>query len=103
VRKIKNGDTVSVISGEHKGERGQVTQVHLRKRRVVVQGVNLVKVHEKRSRQRDGGIIEREAPLAIANVALFCSRCNAAVRVGITTREDGSQTRFCKRCNEIIE
>jgi len=103
VNKIKRNDTVEVISGEHKGKRGQALRVLPKKSQVVVQGVNLVKIHERKSRQREGGIIEREAPLDISNIAIVCPRCGAPRRVGIITREDGSRARYCKRCNEIIE
>ena len=94
---------VVVISGDHAGERGKVMRVMLKEQRVVVQGVNMVKKHQRRTRASDGGIIEREAPLHVSNVALVCPRCDAPRRMGIVTREDGTRRRVCKRCNEVIE
>ena len=103
MRKIRKDDLVEVISGEHRGMRGQVMQVMPKEGRVVVRGVNLVKVHERRTRERDGGIIEREAPLHVSNVALVCPSCGRPSRVGITELEDGRRARYCKACDEIIE
>ncbi len=103
MRKIRKGDRVEVIAGEHKGRRGEVLRVLPKEERVIVQGVNLVKVHQRRSRFSDGGIIEREAPLHISNVALICSRCDKGRRVGVVVREDGRKVRQCKKCGEFIE
>ncbi|MHB0875893.1 MAG: 50S ribosomal protein L24 [Anaerolineae bacterium] len=103
VQKIRRDDTIEVISGDHTGERGKVMRVMPKEHRVVVQGVNMVKKHQRRTRQSDGGIIEREAPLHVSNVALVCPRCDAPHRVGIVTRDDGTRRRFCKKCNEVIE
>ena len=103
MKKIRKNDTVQVISGDHTGERGQVLSVMPKEQKLVVQGVNLVKVHRRRTRQNDGGIIEREAPLRISNVAIVCSHCDGPRRVGIVTREDGTRRRYCKKCNEVIE
>lgn len=103
MQKIKREDTVEVISGDHAGERGKVTRVMPKEQRVVVQGVNMIKKHQRRSRQSEGGIIEREAPMNISNVALVCPRCDAPRRVGIIEREDGTRRRYCKRCKEVIE
>lgn len=83
--------------------RGQVLRVDPKSERAVVQGLNLVKVHERRTRERDGGIIQREAPLHLSNLALVCPTCDAPSRVGIRVTADGRMVRFCKRCNETIE
>ena len=103
MQKIRREDMVEVISGDHASERGQVMRVMLKEQRVVVQGVNMVKKHQRRTRSSDGGIIEREAPLHVSNVALVCPRCDAPRRTGIVTREDGTRRRYCKRCKEVIE
>ena len=102
MRKIRRDDAVEVISGNHKGSRGRVLRV-LPGEKVVVSGVNLVKVHQRRTATSDGGIIEREAPIHISNVALVCPACDTATRVGIRVQEDGSRARYCKRCGESIE
>ncbi len=102
--KIKKGDTVEVIAGDDRGTRGTVHSVQPAKGRVVVSGVNLVKKHQRRTGdvRTQVGIIEREAPIAISNVALVCPRCNAATRVGYRVMEDGSKVRVCRACDETI-
>lgn len=103
MRKIRRNDNVVVISGEHRGMHGQVLRVDTGKDQAVVQGVNLVKVHEKRTRERDGGIIEREAPVHVSNLAVVCPACGQSGRVGVTVTAEGKRVRFCKKCNETIE
>jgi len=103
VRKIRRNDNVEVISGEHRGMRGKVLRIDAGKDLAVVQGVNLVKVHQKRTRQSDGGIIDREAPVHVSNLALVCPACGEASRVGSTVTAEGKRVRFCKKCNETIE
>lgn len=103
--KIKKGDTVEVISGDDRGSRGTVHQVLPREKRVVVSGVNLVKKHQRRTGdvRTQVGIIEREAPIDISNVALVCPRCNEASRVGYRIMPDGKKVRVCRKCDETIE
>lgn len=103
MRKIRRNDNVIVISGEHRGLRGQVLRIDTGKDLAVVQGVNLVKKHQKRTRQRDGGIIEREAPLHVSNLAIVCPACGQSGRTGVTVTAEGKRVRFCKKCNETIE
>lgn len=103
MKKIRAKDTVEVISGEHAGLRGEVLRVLPKEQRVVIQGVNLIKVHERRSREREGGIIEREAPIHISNVALVCPSCDRPSRVGIRKHEDGTSVRYCKRCDGELQ
>ena len=103
--KIKKGDTVEVTSGDDKGVRGTVHAVHPKEMQVVVSGVNIVKKHQRRTGdvRTQFGIIEREAPLHISNVALVCPNCDNPTRVGYEVAEDGSKTRVCLRCNESID
>lgn len=103
--KIKKGDTVEIISGDDRGSRGSVHRVLLAEKRVVVSGVNLVKKHQRRTGdvRTKFGIIEREAPIAVSNVALVCPRCNLPTRVGYRIMDDGSKVRVCRRCDETIE
>jgi large subunit ribosomal protein L24 len=103
--KIKKGDTVEVISGDDIGSRGTVHRVLPAQRRVVVSGVNMVKKHQRRTGdvRTQFGIIEREAPIDISNVALVCPRCNKASRVGYRIMEDGTKVRVCRQCDETIE
>ena len=104
--KILKGDTVEVIAGEHKGERGEVKRVDGKAQRVVVQNVNMVKKHQKpmqgRAARTQVGIIEFEAPIDLSNVMLVCPKCSEAVRVGF--RVDGAEkVRVCKNCGEDIK
>lgn len=115
---IKAGDTVEVIRGEQRGERGQVQRV-LRGRqstrhahqfdpnrdRIVVAGVNLVTKHQRRTGniRTQTGRIEREAPIHISNVMLVCPECNKATRVGHEFATDGSKARVCKKCGATID
>ncbi|MCL6429927.1 MAG: 50S ribosomal protein L24 [Anaerolineae bacterium] len=103
--KIRKGDTVEVISGDDRGARGTVHRVFPAQKRVVVSGVNLVKKHQRRTGdvRTQVGIIEREAPIAISNVALVCPRCNATTRVGYRIMPDGSKVRYCRKCDETIQ
>ncbi len=102
--KIKKGDTVEVITGEDKGVRGTVHSVFPKENRLIVSGVNIIKKHQRRTGnvRTQVGIIEREAPVNISNVALVCPHCNQPTRVGYQVAPDGSKTRICKKCNEVI-
>lgn len=101
--KIRKDDTVVVLAGRDRGKRGKVHRVLPSDNRVIVSGVNLIKRHTKpRGMARQAGIIEREAPIHVSNVALVCSKCNAPTRVGYRILPDGSKARICRACGEII-
>ena len=107
--KIRKGDTVEVISGrlEDKGKRGEVINVILDDRRVVVQGVNIRIKHQKQVQTQAGrninpGRIQFEAPINISNVMLVCPKCSEPTRVGVQRGEDGVH-RICKNCEATIE
>ena len=107
--KIRKGDTVQVISGrlEDKGKRGEVINVLLPKRRVVVQGVNIRTKHQKQVQTSAGrninpGRIQFEAPVDISNVMLVCPKCNEPTRVSVQRDEDGAR-RVCKNCEALID
>ena len=101
---VRRGDLVGVIAGKERGKRGKVLRVLQDKGRVVVERVNMIKKHQRPTQKlRQGGIIEREGPLAISNVLLVCTRCDRPVRSGITVLADGRKTRVCKRCGESID
>jgi large subunit ribosomal protein L24 len=101
--KIRKGDTVEIISGklEDKGKRGEVIKVLPEENRVVVQGVNLRKKHQRQvqtqGRTMNPGIIEFEGPVSISNVMLVCPQCGEPTRVGLLRNEDGVM-RVCKKC-----
>ena len=101
--RIKKGDKVVVLSGRDKGKRGDVLKVLPLESRVIVQGVNMVKRHTRPSQVGSGGIIEKEAPLHISNVAHIDPASDRPTRVGYTTLEDGRKVRVAKRSGEILD
>jgi large subunit ribosomal protein L24 len=99
--KIKTGETVRVIAGDHKGSEGKVIKVLLDKNKAIVEGVNMVKKHMKPSAQSpQGGIVEKEALIQISNISLLTAK-GETTRVGYKT-EDGKKVRFSKKSNEVI-
>ena len=104
MRKIKREDEVIVLAGKDKGKRGKVTKV-LEDNRLVVSGINIIKKHQKPNPQLGvaGGIIEKEAPLQVSNVAIFNPSTNKADRVGFKFLEDGRKVRFFKSTGEVID
>jgi large subunit ribosomal protein L24 len=101
--KIKKGDEVIVITGREKGRKGSVLNVNRKTRRVLVQGVNMVKRHTRPSGGTPGGIIEKEAVLAISNVAIIDPKSGDATRVGYKFLDDGRKVRFAKQSGEVID
>ncbi|MFD0860771.1 50S ribosomal protein L24 [Sungkyunkwania multivorans] len=99
--KIKTGDTVKVIAGDHKGTEGKVIRIFREKNKAIVEGVNMVKKHAKPSAQNpQGGIIEKEAPIQISNLSLLTSK-GETTRVGYRMEGD-KKVRFAKKSNEVI-
>jgi large subunit ribosomal protein L24 len=107
MQRIKKGDTVEVIAGKDLGERGSVVTVMVKEDRVVVEGVNVLKRHEKAKQagrqQVKAQIVEFNGPIHLSNVMLVCPSCDKASRVGFKVREDGIKTRVCKKCNADID
>ncbi|MEO9511961.1 MAG: 50S ribosomal protein L24 [Flavobacteriaceae bacterium] len=100
--KIKTGDTVKVIAGDHKGTEGKVLQVDRQKNKAIVEGVNTVSKHEKPSAQNpQGGIVKKEAPIHISNLSLIDPKSGETTRVGYEVR-DGKKVRLAKKSNEVI-
>ena len=100
---VKKDDLVTIVAGKDKGKSGKVLRVMPDKGRVLVENLNLIKRHTRPSRtNNEGGIIEKEAPIALSNVQLLCQGCNKPARTGLKVLEDGSKVRFCKKCNEIV-
>jgi large subunit ribosomal protein L24 len=100
---VKKDDLVMIVAGKDKGKSGKVLRVMPDKGRVLVENLNLIKRHTRPSRSSsEGGIIEKEAPIALSNVQLLCQGCNKPARTGLRELEDGSKVRFCKKCNEIV-
>ena len=107
MQRVKTGDTVEVIAGKDLGERGEVVTILVKDNRVVVEGVNRAKKHEKAkqigNRQIPAQIVEFNAPLHLSNVMLVCPSCDKRTRVGYRFTNDGRKVRFCKQCDANIE
>ena len=100
--KIKTGDTVRVMTGEHKGSEGVILKMDRTEGKVIVEGVNIVKKHEKPSAKNpQGGIVEKEAPIHISNLSLLDPKSGEPTRVGYEVR-DGKKVRVSKKSNEVI-
>jgi large subunit ribosomal protein L24 len=100
--KIKSGDTVKVIAGDHKGAEGKVMKVDREKNKAIVEGVNLVSKHTKPSAKNpQGGIVKKEAPIHISNIALVDPKSKKATRVGIRVEGD-KKVRFSKKSNQVL-
>lgn len=102
--RIKKGDTVVVLSGDDRGAKGAVKLALPKRDMIIVAGVNMIKKHQRPtgSTRTQVGIIEREAPIHISNVALYCNRCEHGVKAGYDMATDGSKTRVCRRCGEPL-
>ena len=102
--KIRKGDTVVVVSGRERGKTGKVLSVALHAGKVIVEKLNIIKRHTKPNQKaKQGGILEREAPLQISNVMFFCPVTRKPTRIGIRLLEDGRRVRFSKKSNETVE
>jgi len=101
--KIRKNDTVRVIAGKDKGKSGKIITVFPGKGRALVQGINFIKKHAKRTREdQQGGIIQMESPMSVSNLMVVCQKCNKITRIGFSTLTDGTKTRICKKCKELI-
>ncbi len=105
--KVKKGDRVEVVNGKDKGKRGDVERVLKGDKpgnhRVVVSGVNMIKRHTRQAPGEPGGIVERESPIHVSNVALVDPKEDKPTRVGYRTLEDGRKVRFARRSGEILD
>jgi len=100
--KIKTGDAVKVIAGDHKGSEGKVVRVFIDKNKAIVEGVNMVSVHTKPSaKSPQGGIVKKEAPIHISNLALIDPKSKSATKVGIKVEGD-KKVRFSKKSNQVV-
>ncbi|GEP50319.1 50S ribosomal protein L24 [Flavobacterium noncentrifugens] len=100
--KIKSGDVVRVIAGDHKGAEGKVLRVYKEKNKAVVEGVNMVSKHTKPSaKSPQGGIVKKEAPIHISNISLIDPKSKETTRVGVKTEGD-KKVRFSKKSNQVL-
>ncbi|MGI9440244.1 MAG: 50S ribosomal protein L24 [Parvibaculales bacterium] len=101
--KIKKGDRVLVTTGRDKGKAGEVLAVFPAENRALVQGVNMVKRHQKQSAQSEGGIINREGKIDISNLAIADPKSGKATRIGYKFNDDGGKLRIAKSSGEVID
>ena len=100
---VTKGDTVMIIAGKEKSKTGQVLQMLPKKDSVVVAGLNMVKRHTKAKGNEPGGIQEKEAPIHISNVMLFCAKCAKPVRTRKNVLENGEKQRICIKCVSSLQ
>jgi large subunit ribosomal protein L24 len=97
--KIKKGDKVRVLTGKDRGHEGEVMRVLPSAGKVIVDGANVAKKHQRATRSTmQGGIIDKDMPMPVANVALVCPSCGKPTRVGYKIDKDGTKVRACKKC-----
>ena len=101
--RIRKGDEVIVTSGRDKGKKGNVLRVLSGQNRVLVQGVHMVKRHQRQTQTEQGGIVEKEASIHVSNVALLDPENGEATRIGFRSLEDGRKVRYAKRSGEVID
>ena len=101
--KIKKGDKVVVLTGRDKGRTGEIVQVMPKENRALVRGVNLVKRHQRQTMNQEGGIIQKEAPVDLSNLALADPKDGKPTRVGFKILDDGRKVRVAKRSGELID
>ena len=101
--KIRKGDKVVVITGKDKGKQGEVIQMIPSENRAVVRGINMAKRHTRQTAQQEGGIISKEMPIQISNLALRDPKDGKPTRVGYKMLADGKKVRFAKRSGEVID
>ncbi|NFT06414.1 MULTISPECIES: 50S ribosomal protein L24 [Clostridium] len=100
---VRKSDTVVVISGKDKGKTGEVLKVYPKTGKVLVQGINIVKKHQKANKsQVESAIIEREAAINSSKVMLYCNKCKNATRITSKILDDGTKVRVCKKCSETF-
>lgn len=101
--KLKKGDHVRVIAGKDVGKEGDITRVYPETDRVIVDGVNIAKRHTRAQGQTmQGGIIDKDMPLHISNVAIVCGGCDSPTRVGYRFEPDGTKVRICRKCGKDL-
>jgi large subunit ribosomal protein L24 len=103
MRKFRKGDRVIVLTGRDKGKRGEILKMIPKENRAIVQGVNQVKRHQRQTAQQEGGIVVKEAPVDVSNLAIEDPKDGSPSRVGFRILDDGRKVRFAKASGEIID
>ena len=102
-KRLKKGDTVKVVAGKEKGKKGKVLKTIRDEKQVVVEKLNFVKRHQKADAKGKGGIVEKEGPIHLSNVAYLCGKCDTGVRIGFKILEDGKKVRICLKCKDQLD
>ena len=102
MQKIRKGDKVVVLSGKDKGRTGEVLSVQPKEDKALVRGVNMIRRHQKQSQSQQGGIITKEAPIHLSNLAIADPKDGKPTRVGFQVQKDGTKVRVAKRSGEVI-
>ena len=101
--KIRRNDIVQVVVGKDRGKKGKVLRLSPVDNRVIIEGINLIKKHKRRTQQdQQTGITQIPSPVDLSNLMLICKNCNKPTRAGFTILKDGTKSRICKRCKEPI-
>ena len=100
---IRKGDNVIVISGSDKGKKGSVLKVFPKESRALIQGVNMVKRHQRQTQTQQAGIVSKESPIQLSNIAHVDPKSGKATRIGLKTLSDGRRVRFAKKSGEVID
>jgi large subunit ribosomal protein L24 len=102
--RLRKGDMVQIMAGEHKGQTGKIVKVLVEKNRALVEGRNIVKRHSKPSpKNQQGGIMEKEAPIHMSNLMLMCPKANKPTRIGTRVLDRGKRVRYSKAAKEMID
>ncbi|WP_299819790.1 50S ribosomal protein L24 [uncultured Roseibium sp.] len=101
--KIKKGDTVVVLTGRDKGKSGEVVQILTSDNKALVRGINMVRRHQKQTQAQEAGIVAKEAPIHMSNIALADPKDGKATRVGFKVQDDGTKVRVAKRSGDLID
>ena len=102
--RLHSNDNVLVTKGRDRGKQGHIARVLIKQQKVVVEGVNIATRHQKPAGVlQQGGLIQKEMPIPVANVALICQACTKPTKIGYRRLADGTKARFCTKCKEIIE
>ena len=103
MHKIKKGDTVQVTKGRDVGKKGRVLKIFIERGRALVEGINFVKKHKRKTRDdQQGGIVSIESPISLSNLMVVCKSCSRPVRVGFKLVQGAAKVRYCKACNETL-
>lgn len=103
MNKIRKNDIAYVLAGRDKGKTGKVFMVMPKEDRALVEGINYIKKHARKTKaDQQGGIVQKESPVHLSNLAVFCKTCNKPARAAVNVLADGTKSRYCKRCKEAI-